>query len=76
MTINKNNKGNGYIISLTGKENEKKHKEKIALKAISKCLHEFPSKNINVVLTDNEILINADMSKSIEEVNTTSKHRK
>ena len=74
MTIKNNNKGNGYIIALTGKDS--KHKEKIMLKAISKCLHEYPSKNINVVLTDNEILINADLNNAIEEVNTVSKHHR
>ena len=76
MTVKQNNKGNGYIIELTGKENNQKHKEKIALKAISECLKEFPGKNINVVLTDNEILITADNNKTLSEVNPTSKHCK
>ncbi len=76
MTIKKNNKGNGYIIKLTEDENKQKHKEKIVLKAISECLQEYPGKNINVVLTDDEILINADINKAIEEVNPTNKHHR
>ena len=72
MTIRENNKGNGYIIALTG--GKKKQKEKIVLETISKCLREHPGNNIDVVFNDDEILISADRNKAIEEVKTTSKH--
>lgn len=76
MTFKKNNKGNGYVIALDDKDSNKKHKEKIVLEAISKCLQEYPCKSINVVITDDMILVNTDKNNLNKEVKTTGKHHK
>ena len=74
MKLEENNKGNGYVI--TGNSSKQKKKEKLILEAISLCLHEYPSKSINVITKDNEVLINSNKIDSFESTDMVNKHHK